>query len=118
MSRRYYLSILLLFPFLLAICQDTTLQRLLATENSRFKIDQLQAYAQSLLDKDNHKANDIYKITLEGSAQLKYDLGTATAWRKVGYINGQEGNYKEAINCFQTAIFYYTKTDGYLKDIL
>jgi signal transduction histidine kinase len=112
------LTFSLLLCSLFALCQDTTLQRLLAAKESKDKIDQLHAYAQTLLDKDNDKARGIYKITTELSEQLKYDLGTATAFRKVGYINGQVGDYKASIDCFRTAILFYSKGGGHLKDLL
>ena len=118
MSKLFYTSILLLFSSLSVFCQDTTLQRLMSAKNDKFRIEQLHTYAESLLDKDNSRANNIYKVTLELSDKLNYHLGKATAWRKIGYINGQEGNYKEAINCFRAAILYYAQSGGHLKDIL
>src|SRR6187549_1996265 len=101
-----------------AFAQDSSYQHLMAAKDDTSKVNQLHAYAQELLDKDNKKARGIYTITLGLSAKLNYDLGTATAYRKIGYINGQEGQYLDAIDCFRKAIAYYEKGNGHIKNMI
>jgi signal transduction histidine kinase len=103
-------------PFL-CFGQDATLKQLLAGKDDTSKVNRLQAYGQGLLDIDNQKAIPVYEATINISKKLNYDYGLATAYRKIGYIKGQEGNYKEAISYYRNAIDYYDKGD-HLKDIL
>lgn len=114
---------LLLFPLMLLLAmpsqaQDTTLRRLMAGKDDTSKVNRLHAYAQHLLNKDNKAAKEIYKKTLALSENLGYSLGTAAAWRKTGYILGQEAKYKEGIECFRKALFFYIKGGSHLKDQL
>jgi len=117
----YKLTLLLLcmqLNTLQVIAQDKSLEAILAEKNSKEKVDDMHAFAQKLLDVDNKKATEIYTQTVSISKALKYDLGLATAYRKIGYIHGQEGNYQEAINHFRLAIEYYTSGGGQIKDLL
>ena len=119
MTAKYFVSVFLVQCIgLFVYSQEAIYQRLIASKDDTIKVNGLHDYAQELLDKDNSKARSIYKITLELSSQLDYDLGMATAYRKVGYINGQEGQYLDAIDCFRKAIAYYEKGGGRIKDIV
>ena len=116
-------KVLILFPLLLLLAmpspaQDNTLQRLMAAKDDTVKVNRLHAYAQNLLNKDNKEANEIYKITFALSEKLGYSLGIAAACRKTGYIMGQEGKYKEGIECFRKALYFSVKGGGHLKDQL
>ena len=102
----------------MAFSQEKSLKALMAEKNSSAKVDELHAYAQNLLDVDNKQAGEIYKKTVAISQALGYDLGLATAYRKTGYIHGQDGNYREAINHFRTAVKYYSSGGGHIKDLL
>ena len=118
MIKYFLLFILSLTEVSFAFAQDTSYQHLMAAKDDTSKVNQLHAYAQELLDKDNKKAREIYTMTLELSTKLNYDLGTATAWRKIGYINGQEGRCLDAIDCFRKAIAYYEKSNAHIKNII
>ncbi len=117
MYRNLPIAIALLgIPFL-CFSQDATLKQLLAGKDDTSKVNRLQAYGQGLLDIDNQKAIPVYEATINISKKLNYDYGLATAFRKIGYIKGQEGSYKEAISYYRNAIDYYDKGD-HLRDIL
>jgi signal transduction histidine kinase len=116
-------KVLIFFPLMLllampSLAQDNSLQRLMAAKDDTAKVNRLHAYAQNLLNKDNEAAKEIYKTTFTLSEKLGYSLGMATAWRKNGYIIGQEGKYKEGIQSFHNALFFYEKGGGHLKDQL
>ncbi len=106
----------LCIPFLV-FGQDTELAPLLAAKDDTAKVDRLQAYGNNLLDNDNQKAIGIFETTITLSKKLGYDYGLATGLRKIGYVKGQEGDYKEAIGYYRKAISYYEK-GAHLKDIL
>ena len=119
MTAKYFVSVFcFLFASLFVCSQDAIYQRLMAAKDDTAKVNGLHDYAQELLDKDNNKAGNVYKISLALSRKLNYDLGIATAYRKIGYINGQQGQYLDAIDFFRKAIAFYEKGNGHVKDII
>ncbi len=114
----------ILFLLTMACCpfwlkaQPDSLQYWLTKKDDTSKVIWLQAYGQELLDKDNSTAKKIFENTISISKKLNYHKGIAVGYRKTGYVNGQTGEYRQAINDFLKSIEYYEKSEAHLKDLL
>jgi signal transduction histidine kinase len=101
-----------------AQAQTGDLSALLQAKDDTAKVNHLQAYAQTLLDKDNAKAYALFETSTHISQQLGYDRGIANGYRKMGYVHGQEGRYRDAIQYLLTALEYNDKSQAPIKEYL
>ncbi len=98
--------------------QQASLDSLLKTTDDTAKVNRIQAYAQKLLDTDNMRAYSLYDTTVRMSQQLGYNQGIALGYRRMAYIDGQLGRYRQAIQLLFIALSYYEKSKAPLKDFL
>ncbi|GAA4746009.1 tetratricopeptide repeat-containing sensor histidine kinase [Flavisolibacter ginsenosidimutans] len=100
-----------------AFAQDTALLRLQRLPDDTAKANRLLAFARTYFGIDNKKAIEILEQGQKLSEQLHYDLGLAVAYKRIGYIHGQEGAYQDAINYYRLALNYYRNTKN-VADVL
>ena len=108
----------LLCAALKTAAQDTALLRLQKLPDDTAKINRLLAYGRTLLGKDNQGAVRLFEQGLRLSQQRRYELGIATAYRRIGYVHGQEGAYQAAIDNYRLALAHYGSNPGNLADVL
>ncbi|WP_315814721.1 hypothetical protein [Paraflavitalea speifideaquila] len=81
-------------------------------------MNRLQAYAQQWIHKDNDKAYRLFDTTVRISQQLGYNPGIALGYRRMSYVHGQLGRYRQSIHYLLAALEYYEKSKAPLKEFL
>jgi len=91
--------------------QDTTWQRLQKLPDDTAKINRLLAYGKALFGKDHQRSMQVLEEALRLAKQLRYEQGMALAYRRIGYVHGQDGDYQDAIASYRLALQYYGNND-------
>ena len=82
---------------------------MLSARNDSFKVRNLVDYGRAFMDTDTSVAMPALKAASQISEQIQYDNGAARSWMSIGYIKAQGGAYREAMDCYNKAIFYWKR---------
>ena len=111
MSKSVFLALLSIFISIVVLGQDTAWQRIATAKDDTLKVVALANYANNLSDTDKAKSLDLYKQLIDLSKKLKYSYWTGMAWFKIGNINANSANDKQAIDHYRPAIPYFKEAN-------
>ncbi|MBO9611277.1 MAG: hypothetical protein J7619_01210 [Dyadobacter sp.] len=105
----------LLFAFFLTAhairAQDTEEAKILSAKDDSAKIIRLANYAFSFVDSDKQKAARLYDELMRLSKKLNYPYWSGMVWFNRGYMSAKAANDVQAIQNFDSAIMYLSKTN-------